>query len=48
MNLRAKSGFDRLLVLMGIAIFMSRGLVAQQVQYNFMPGTDFSKYHTDK
>ena len=27
---------------------MSQGLVAQQVQYNFLPGTDFSKCHTYK
>ena len=25
---------------------MSRVTTAQQVVYNYMPGTDFSKYHT--
>jgi hypothetical protein len=42
MKLSTKSGFSRLLVLVGIAFFMSQGLMAQQVHYNFMPGTDFS------
>jgi hypothetical protein len=48
MNLRTKSSFARLLLLIGVAFFMSQGLRAQQVHYNFMPGTDFSKYHTYK
>ncbi len=48
MNLRTKSSFGRLLVLVGVAFFMSQGLMAQQVHYNFMPGTNFSKYHTYK
>jgi Domain of unknown function (DUF4136) len=29
-------------------VFAASGLYAQQVHYNFMPGTDFSKYHTFK
>ena len=48
MNLRSKSSFGRLLVLMGLAVLLGQGLIAQQVHYNFMPGTDFSKYHTYK
>jgi Domain of unknown function (DUF4136) len=48
MQLSTKSGFSRLLLLIGVTFFMSQGLRAQQVQYNFMPGTDFSKYHTYK
>jgi len=48
MNLRTKSSFGRLLLLIAVAFFMSQGLMAQQVHYNFMPGTDFSKYHTYK
>jgi hypothetical protein len=35
----------RLAVLFGLA---SAAASAQQVAYNFMPGTDFSKYHTFK
>jgi hypothetical protein len=35
-------------LLIGVAFFMSQGLRAQQVHYNFMSGTDFSKYHTYK
>jgi hypothetical protein len=46
MVLRTNRGFGRLLVLVGIAFLMTQGLMAQQVHYNFMPGTDFSKYHT--
>jgi hypothetical protein len=48
MNLRTKSRFGRLLVLIGIAFFTNQALMAQQVHYNFMLGTDFSKYHTCK
>jgi len=48
MNLKTKSSFGRLLLLIGVTFFMSQGLRAQQVHYNFMPGTDFSKYHTYK
>lgn len=48
MNLRTKSSFGRFVVLIGIAFLMSQGLMAQQVHYNFMPGTNFSKYHTYK
>ena len=29
-------------------ILFSIGVSAQQVVYNFMPGTDFTKYHTYK
>jgi Domain of unknown function (DUF4136) len=47
MNLGTRSSIGRLL-LVGFALLASRGLMAQQVHYNFMPGTDFSKYHTYK
>ena len=48
MTLRTKSSVGRLLLLVGLALLLGRGLIAQQVHYNFMPGTDFSKYHTYK
>lgn len=48
MNLRAKGSLTRFLLLVGLALLVSAGLAAQQVHYNFMPGTDFSKYHTYK
>ena len=32
-----------------VALLLAGGaLAAQDVKYNFMPGTDFSKYHTYK
>jgi hypothetical protein len=46
MNLRAQNSVGRFLALIGLALLLGRSLTAQQVQYNFMPGTDFSKYHT--
>ena len=38
-----------LVALVGVLLCLTVGrLSAQQVTYNFMPGTDFSKYHTYK
>jgi hypothetical protein len=48
MNLRTKDSVGRLLVLIALAFLLGQGLIAQQVHYNFMPGTNFSKYHTYK
>jgi hypothetical protein len=48
MTLRAGSKIGRFLVLAGLIHLAASGLLAQQVTYNFMPGTDFSKYHTFK
>src|SRR5260370_19383891 len=48
MNRRTKSNFGRLILWMGVEFFMTQGFMAKQVHYNFMPGTDFSKYHTYK
>jgi len=48
MTFKARSSVGSLLKLLGIALLFSSGLMAQQVHYNFMPGTDFSKYHTYK
>lgn len=42
------NGVGRLLLLVGLVLLAGNGLQAQQVHYNFMPGTDFSKYHTFK
>jgi hypothetical protein len=36
------------LLLVGVLVFTTGILSAQDVRYNFMPGTDFSKFHTYK
>jgi Domain of unknown function (DUF4136) len=48
MNLIRKGSVTRFLVLVGLALLASAAVSAQDVKYNFMPGTDFSKYHTYK
>jgi hypothetical protein len=48
MILRTKGSVVRLFMLVGLVFLTGAVLVAQQVHYNFMPGTDFSKYHTFK
>lgn len=48
MVFRTKSSVGRFLLLVGLAFLAGRALSAQDVKYNFMPGTDFSKYHTYK
>jgi uncharacterized protein DUF4136 len=48
MNLNLRGSVRRFLMLVGLALLVGAGLLAQQVTYNFMPGTDFSKYHTYK
>ena len=48
MNLRTKSNVGRYLILVGFALLAGIALSAQDVKYNFMPGTDFAKYHTYK
>ena len=48
MNLKTKSNFNGFLFLIGFALLVSTALSAQDVRYNFMPGTDFGKYHTYK
>jgi Domain of unknown function (DUF4136) len=48
MNLRTKCTVGRLLFLIGFVLLVGAALSAQDVKYNFMPGTDFSKYHTYK
>jgi Domain of unknown function (DUF4136) len=48
MNLKTKGSVRRFLLLVGPALLACAALSAQDVKYNFMPGTDFSKYHTYK
>ncbi len=48
MNLRTNANISRLLMLVGLALLAGTVLSAQDVRYNFMPGTDFGKYHTYK
>jgi hypothetical protein len=43
-----KSGAIHLGLAMGLLLLASGAAVAQDVKYNFMPGTDFSKYHSYK
>src|SRR5215469_5876298 len=38
----------RILILWALCCLVSSAAFAQDVTYNFMPGTDFSKYHTYK
>ena len=45
-ELRIRAG--RIAVVLAIALLAGRVSAAQDVKYNFMPGTDFSKFHTYK
>src|ERR1700690_2242593 len=46
MILKTKSSVGRFLMLVGLTLLAGAALMAQDVRYNFMPGTDFAKYHT--
>lgn len=48
MPLKQPRPFFCLTILMTLALFAAGTLAAQDVTYNYMPGTDFSKYHTYK
>jgi Domain of unknown function (DUF4136) len=48
MNHSIRSNVGRLLFLVGFSLLAGTALSAQDVRYNFMPGTDFAKYHTYK
>jgi hypothetical protein len=48
MNLRINTNVGRVLVAVSLALLAGAALSAQNVTYNFMPGTDFAKYHTYK
>jgi Domain of unknown function (DUF4136) len=47
-NIRLIANVVGLILLMSIVVLTSLVVSAQEVRYNFMPGTDFSKYHTYK
>jgi hypothetical protein len=48
MNFKRNASVGRLLMLVGLVLLAATALSAQDVRYNFMPGTDFAKYHTYK
>jgi hypothetical protein len=43
---KTKSAVIRLRLAMAVTFLICGSMVAQDVKYNFMPGTNFSKYHT--
>jgi Domain of unknown function (DUF4136) len=47
MKVREKHGYFRLAILV-VLLFAASVVMAQDVTHNFMPGTDFSKFHTYK
>ena len=48
MHLKRGSRIVSLLLVTVLCLPAARTLAAQDVKYNFMPGTDFAKYHTYK
>ena len=48
MQIRRSSIVFSSAVLLALVLLTAGTLAAQDVKYNFMPGTDFSKYHTYK
>src|ERR1700730_2035522 len=48
MTMKSKFALCRVLMVVGIVLLAGAALSAQDVKYNFMPGTDFSKFHTYK
>ncbi len=48
MNWKSKWSVIRLGLMLGLMLLASGFTLAQDVKYNFMPGTNFSKYHTYK
>jgi Domain of unknown function (DUF4136) len=47
--MQVRQGYKQFrLALVGMVVLLTGTLAAQDVKYNFMPGTDFSKYHTYK
>jgi hypothetical protein len=48
MWIRMQGNQYRAMLLFCLALVFSAGCLAQDVTYNFMPGTDFSKYHSYK
>jgi hypothetical protein len=45
---KSKGGVVQFVVVMGLMLLACGSALAQDVKYNFMPGTNFSKYHTYK
>lgn len=45
---RTKSTIGQVLIVLALMLVAGSGVHGQQVHYNYMPGTDFSKYHTYK
>jgi hypothetical protein len=48
MSSKGNRSVVQLAILVGLILVACGSLPAQDVKYNFMPGTDFSKYHTYK
>jgi len=48
MRTKRGSSISFLALVAGLALLTTGTLVAQDVRYNYMPGTDFSKYHSYK
>jgi hypothetical protein len=48
MYCKTRSGAIQIALAMGLALLGCGFALAQDVKYNYMPGTDFSKYHTYK
>lgn len=46
--MRTKHRFQLIVMVIGLILATASGAAAQDVTNNFMPGTDFSKYHTYK
>src|SRR5260370_39382493 len=44
----SKSGVVQLRLVLALMLLAGGSTLAQDVKYNFMPGTNFSKYHTYK
>ncbi len=45
---KAKSGLVQFVLVLALTLLACEFTLAQDVKYNFMPGTNFSKYHTYK
>jgi len=48
MQVKRDGSLSSIAILAALVLFAAGLLAAQDVKYNFMPGTDFSKYHTYK
>ena len=46
--MKLKSFLSKFSTLLGVLVFMTGGVAAQKVRYNFLPGTNFSSYKTYK